>query len=132
MSRFSERRMSSVDMSPLNQTLDYLRGIFQFFQGHDFYDVGVSKKKSDHCRPKVHHYLKTIDSNSFALEPLGKNELEFSMTGFGADIKQGDFIVINDKPSTITYKVESIEYYLDPPDMWMALLIKYSYSCDEC
>jgi hypothetical protein len=123
--------MSSVDMSPLNQTLDYLRGVFQFFQGHDFYDVGASNKKSDHYRPKVHHYFKTIDSNSFALEPLGKNAFEFSMTGFGAYIKQGDFIVINDKTSTITYRVEGIDYYLDPPDMWMALLIKCSYSCDE-
>jgi hypothetical protein len=123
--------MSSADMSPLNQTFDYLRGLFQFFQGHDCYDLGATKKKSDHSRPKVHHYLKTFDSNSFALEPAGKNSLEFSMTAFGADIKEGDFIVINDKISTITYKVESIDYYLDPPDMWMALLIKCGYSCDE-
>jgi hypothetical protein len=118
-------------MSPLNQTFDYLRGLFQFLQGHDCYDLGASNKKSDRSRAKVHHYLKTVDSNSFALEPVGKNALEFSMTAFGADIKQGDFIVINDKTSTITYKVEDIDYYLDPPDMWMALLIKYSDSCNE-
>jgi hypothetical protein len=123
--------MSSLDMSPSNQKLGYLRGLFQFFQGRDLHDVGASNKKSDRSRPKVHHYLQTIDSNSFALEPVGKNALEFSMTGFGADIKQGDFIVINDETSTITYKVECIDYYLDPPDLWMALLIKCSDSCDE-
>ena len=120
--------MSSADMSPLNQTLDYLRGLFQFFQGNDSHGFGVSTKKSDHSRPKVYHYLKTINSNSFALEPAGENSLKFSMTGFGTDIKQGDFIVINDETSTTTYKVENIDYYLDPPDMWMALLIKCSYS----
>lgn len=118
-------------MSPLNQTLNYLRGLLQFFQGHDFNALEANSKKSDHYRLKFHHYLKTIDSNSFALEPVGKNALEFSMTGFGADIKQGDFIIINDKTSTTTYKVEGIDYYLDPPDMWMALLIKRSYSCDK-
>jgi hypothetical protein len=124
--------MSSADMSPLNQTLDYFRGLVSFFQGHDSHGFGKSIKKSDHSRARVHRYLKTFDSNEFALDPVGKNALEFSMTGFGADIKQGDFIVINDKPSTISYKVESIDYYLDPPDMWMASLIKRSYSCDEC
>ena len=123
--------MSSSDMSPLNQTLDYLRGLFHFLQGNDFHNVGESNKKSDYYRPKAHHYLKTINSNSFALEPAGENSLKFSMTGFGTDIKQGDFIVINDETSTTTYKVENIDYYLDPPDMWMALLIKCSYSFNE-
>ena len=48
----------------------------------------------------------------------------FYMTGQGIGIKPGDHIILQDGPDNVRYRVESIDYYLDPPDMWLAFLVK--------
>jgi hypothetical protein len=48
------------------------------------------------------------------------------MTSFGAGIKIDDFIIV-DKMNSATYQVVNIDYYLNPSDMWIAVLRKCSY-----
>lgn len=120
--------MFSDNASPFSQTLNYFRDLFHLFQGDDF---RANNQKSDHYRPTIHRYLKASSCNSFTLESVGKSRVRFSMTGFGANIQKCDFIIIQDQASITTYKVENIDYYLDPPDLWMASLMKCSPSDKE-
>jgi hypothetical protein len=99
---------------------DQFRGLFPFFQGSPAYSVKLSKCK----QYKVHAYRNPRNSTTFVLEPSKEDPLKCCMTGFGVDIKTGDFIVIEDRNLSMAYKVENIDYYLDPPDLWMALLIE--------
>jgi hypothetical protein len=48
------------------------------------------------------------------------------MSAYGAGIKAGDFIFIEDQILSMKFKVDSINYYLDPPDFWMASLTRYN------
>lgn len=43
------------------------------------------------------------------------------ITGWGRGVKQGDYILLSHNNGDPTrYRVERIEYYNDPPDMWRA------------
>ncbi|KAF3886916.1 MULTISPECIES: hypothetical protein [Nostocales] len=46
------------------------------------------------------------------------------MTGQGKGIKPGDYIILRDGSILCRYQVAEIDYYAEPPDMWMALLQK--------
>lgn len=46
------------------------------------------------------------------------------MTGIGKGIKPGDYLILQRDSELCRYQVEEIDYYSDPPDMWMALLKK--------
>ena len=50
----------------------------------------------------------------------------FYMTGQRLGINPDDIVILQDGPDQVRYKVESIDYYLDPPDMWLAFLVKAS------
>jgi hypothetical protein len=122
-----EQLMLLTDVFPIYQTLDYFKSLLTSCLDKNFCNFRLINKQSKHCDFKVHSYSESIDRDTFVLELVEKDSLKFCMTAFGADIKQGDFIVINNQISSTTYKVESIDYYLDPEDMWMALLIKCSH-----
>ncbi|MEI2581633.1 hypothetical protein [Scytonema sp. PRP1] len=44
------------------------------------------------------------------------------MTGQGKGIKRGDYIILCNGSQSCRYQVEEIDYYSEPPDMWIALL----------
>ncbi|WP_246275585.1 hypothetical protein [Brasilonema bromeliae] len=44
------------------------------------------------------------------------------MTGQGTGIKRGDYIILCHSSRTCRYQVEDIDYYSEPPNMWIALL----------
>jgi hypothetical protein len=44
------------------------------------------------------------------------------MMGWGNGIRPGDYLIIANKDNTTRYKVDTIKYYSDPPDMWAAKL----------
>ncbi len=44
------------------------------------------------------------------------------MTAEGNYPKSGDRILLNYDSKTYEYQIEEIDYYSNPPDMWMALL----------
>ena len=45
------------------------------------------------------------------------------MTGQGGRIKQGDRILLCQDGQTVSYQVQSVEYYSSPSDLWTALLV---------
>jgi hypothetical protein len=112
--------MSLSDVFSGSSVFDRVRGFLPFFQSKYAYSV---KSK---CRQfKIHTYRNPENSTTFVLEPSKDDPLNYYMTGYGVDVKKGDFIVIEDDNSLMTYKVDCIDYYLDPPDLWMASLIEY-------
>ena len=42
------------------------------------------------------------------------------MTGFGTGICPGDYIIKSHQGGVSTYRVDTIRYERDPPDMWFA------------
>jgi hypothetical protein len=112
--------MSSATLS-INQTINNFRNLFALFT-----------KKASHIfqknneRHKVHTYSGLNNSKSFVLSVDVKNPYKHCMSAYGAGIKAGDFIVIEDQILSMKFKVDSINYYLDPPDFWMASLTRYN------
>ncbi|WP_339381337.1 hypothetical protein [Brasilonema sp. UFV-L1] len=49
------------------------------------------------------------------------------MTGQGKGVKRGDYIILRDSSNACRYQVEDIDYYSEPPDMWIALLQKVDF-----
>jgi hypothetical protein len=115
--------MSLSDVFSVNQAFIHLRDLLIFFEGKVLHNLKSSKKTL-----KAHTYVLPLkNGNTFALEPVSGDALKFCMTGFGAGLKRGEFIIINDRHSIKTFKIEAIDYYLDPPDLWTASLVKCSY-----
>ena len=48
----------------------------------------------------------------------------YYMTGQRLGIKTHDHIILQNGSEPVRYRVDSIEYYIDPPDMWLAFLVK--------
>jgi len=42
------------------------------------------------------------------------------MAGWGSGIKAGDYLILPNGSETTRYQVDSIDYRMDPPDMWFA------------
>jgi hypothetical protein len=114
-SRFNEI-MLLADASTRNQALDSIKDVFIFLE------ETYHKLKANNRRPKRYTYTKSADSYSFVIEAVSITPLQYRMTAYGAGIRVGDFIVISDQESSVTFTVESIDYYLDPPDLWIACL----------
>ncbi len=69
---------------------------------------------------KTYDYTHQLRDN-YVFEPIDDYALGH-MTGYGKGVKIGDRIILQDGLDTYTYQVEQIDYYLEPPDMWIALL----------
>ena len=46
--------------------------------------------------------------------------LNISICGWGVGISNGDFLILTNGSDTTRYRVQSIDYYRDPHDMWVA------------
>jgi hypothetical protein len=105
------------DSSFRNQILDYFGDLF-------FLLVEKSFCKRNDRRPKIYTFIKSSESYSLVLEAVNGFPLKYYMTAYGAGIRAGDFIVVSDRESSVTFTVENIDYYLDPPDLWIACLVQ--------
>lgn len=45
------------------------------------------------------------------------------MMGWGHGIEPGDYLILPADPGTTRYRVKSIRYFSDPPDMWSAEVV---------
>ena len=79
--------------------------------------------KQKHHKNKTYDYTQLVCGRDYVFEPT-ENQTEGYMTGQGRGIKSGDYIIFQNGSSACKYQVEEINYYSDPPDMWMALLKK--------
>jgi hypothetical protein len=110
--------MSSTNLPSINQTPRTYRGLLDFLRREIFVK---SKLKDKRYKGKIYNYSESKDENEFIIELIDQNLLKYSMTGFGSGIKVGDFVAIDEK-NLIKYQVEDIDYFFEPPDMWIAIV----------
>lgn len=72
---------------------------------------------------KTYDYTQLVCGRDYVFEPTD-NQTSCYITGQGRGIKSGDYIILQNGSGACRYQVEEINYYSDPPDMWMALLKK--------
>jgi hypothetical protein len=71
---------------------------------------------------KTHNYTHLVSGKDYVLE-RSEDTQKSHMTATGKNIKSGDCIIVTEADGKCCkYQVEEIDYYSDPPDMWMALL----------
>jgi hypothetical protein len=113
--------MSSTNLPSIHQTPRTYTGLLDFFRRKFF---AKSKPKDKRNKGRVYNYSESKNEKEFIIELIDQTLLKYGMTGFGSGIKVGDFIVIDEK-SLIKYQVEDIDYFLDPSDMWIAIVKEY-------
>jgi MioC protein len=83
--------------------------------------IFTSPRRQLKTEQKIHDYSKFISGKDYIFEWLNE-DIEACMTGFSKDIKPGDYIILSSSNESSQYQVQEIDYYSNPPDMWMALL----------
>jgi hypothetical protein len=73
-------------------------------------------------RGRVHHYQLADIGFEFVFEPDLENYGYRVMTAQRSGVKCGDRIAFHDSSGQKDYRVVDIEYYYDPPDIWIAKL----------
>lgn len=68
-----------------------------------------------------HDYTNRYWGHDYTFDPLD-NGIKGRMMGWGCGIKSGDFLIIQNGEGSTRYKVDSIQYFLDPHDMWSAVV----------
>ncbi len=71
---------------------------------------------------KTYDYTEFVCGRDYVFEPVD-NMTKGYMTGYGKGIKCGDYIMLRNGSDSNLYQVEEIDYYSEPSDMWMALLV---------
>lgn len=77
-------------------------------------------RKPYHRAQTVHDLSHHRDGEDYVLDPV--SETQAYLTGHAENVRPGDLLVLVHKHSVIQYRVEQIEYYSDPPHLWMALV----------
>ena len=70
---------------------------------------------------KTYDYTQLVSGEDYVFEPIDGG-IRGYMTSSGKGVKSGDYIVLADDVSASRYQVEKIDYYSNPPEMWIALL----------
>lgn len=79
--------------------------------------------------PKTHDYTNRYWGHDFAIHKV--DGLRLDMSGWGDGLEVGDFLILpNNRAmggdgarSTTRYRVESVRYTYDPPDMWFVIAV---------
>jgi hypothetical protein len=74
---------------------------------------------------KIHDYTKLNQGEDYLFETIEEGK-QAIITGEGKSVNCGEYLILPDNSGSSRYQVESIEYYSNPADVWMALLIKVS------
>ena len=81
--------------------------------------MGFIRGQSAKCKQKRHNYTQYDAGADYIFEPAKAEGLGY-LTSQGRNIKCGDCIVLGDNANPHHYQVESIDYYANPSDMWIA------------
>lgn len=81
----------------------------------------VGKLKSR--KQKTYDFCARLRGKDYVFEQT-ENEAKGYMTAQCKGIAIGDYIILKHDTEPCCYQVEQIDYYSDPPDMWIALLTK--------
>lgn len=74
-------------------------------------------------KPKTYNYTKYVWGEDYIFESID-GENEGYMTGSGKGIERDDELILSNGTDSFRYRVEKIDYYSNPPDMWIAQLKK--------
>ena len=71
-------------------------------------------------KPRTHNLTDQIENVNYEFEQIDGERAQ--MTGYGKGIHPGDYIILTKEQ--IRYRVEAIEYYANPDNLWTAVLLK--------
>ncbi len=91
----------------------------------DFSIKVIAIKKDLKRQPKTHDYTQYSSNHDYIFEIAEREKCGY-MTGQGRGINPGDYLILSSGSNTCRYQVESIDYYSNPPDMWIARLSQVS------
>jgi hypothetical protein len=69
----------------------------------------------------VHDYSHYKWGRDYVFESLEGSKQGY-LKGYGGNIQRGDHLILRNGLETIRYQVDEIEHYVDPPNLWIALL----------
>jgi hypothetical protein len=81
-------------------------------------------KLSKPRKNKTYDYTDYVCGRDYVIESVADKPDSCYMTSQSKGIKPGDRIILQNGSTFGLYEVEEIEYYSEPSDMWMALLVK--------
>ena len=73
---------------------------------------------------KVHDYTRSIYGVDYFFEVVNQDRQKGYMTAQKKGVEVGDRIVLIEKGIVVKYRVQELNYYASPSDMWIALLVK--------
>jgi hypothetical protein len=71
-------------------------------------------------RPQTHDYTRRTWGHDYSTTAVIDGGMRLRMAGWGFGIEADDFLILPNGNGTTRYRVDSIEYRMDPPDMWFA------------
>lgn len=69
--------------------------------------------------PVTHDYTARSWGHDCIFRPIDGG-LRASITGWGRDIVEGDYLILPNDGDTSRYRIDAIRYEFNPPDMWHA------------
>jgi len=70
--------------------------------------------------PQTHDYTRRTWGHDYSTTSVIDGGMRLRIAGWGLGIKAGDYLILPNGSDTTRYQVESIDYCLDPHDMWFA------------
>ena len=70
---------------------------------------------------RTHDYTERYWGHDYTFDPIDDGMKGHAM-GWGTGIEVGDYLLLQNGSDSTRYKVDSINYYADPSDMWSAEL----------
>lgn len=71
-------------------------------------------------RTQTHDYTKRTWGHDYTTLSVIDGGKRLRLSGWGRGIEAGDYLLLQNDGGSTRYQVESIEYRMDPPDMWFA------------
>ena len=69
---------------------------------------------------KTHDFSTREWGHNYNILNISDGGMEIDIAGWGRGLSDDDYIIIQNGNDTTRYKLDSIEYKHDPPDMWFA------------
>ncbi len=80
--------------------------------------LSIPRKYPKH---RTYDFTGYVCGRDYVFEPTDDQKKGY-MTAQCKGIKSGDYIILQSGSSSYQYQIEEIDYYSEPPDMWIALL----------
>ncbi|HAG84503.1 MAG TPA: hypothetical protein DCL61_25945 [Cyanobacteria bacterium UBA12227] len=87
----------------------------------DFSPTTIFSSSEQAGENKIHYCTVSDEIYDHIFAPK-EGGIKAYMTGQGQGIECGDYLILKEKSNGERYQVDKINYYSNPPDMWIALL----------